>query len=282
MVKKIECKIEPVILLKEILPPFLVRWGNKYFEKFYGFYGDYPNWEAALAASHGYGTPQILTRIKDSALRVKNGEAAYEQDGVLHAQHSFHWPILAGLLRIAALKGNHLTVLDYGGSLGSAYFQNRPFLSSLSLLKWLIIEQDSFVEWGRKNIQDDNLKFFNNLKDCFKKEIADVVLISGVLQYLEKPYQILSEILAHDISYIIIDRHPLISLTKEDRLTVQRVRPSIYKASYPAWFFSEEKFMAFIKPHLTIFASYDCPFRSPIKAKFRGFILEKNHETIQK
>lgn len=193
----------------------------------------------------------------------------------MHFRPNFHWPILAGLLRIAALKGNRLTVLDYGGSLGSSYFQNRPFLSSLSLLKWLVVEQEAFVRWGRKNLQNDQLQFFHHLTDCFRKEAVDVVLLSSVLPYLEEPYETLSEILNHDFSHMIIDRQPLISESEEDRLTVQRVRPAIYRASYPAWFFSEKKFLDFIKPHLNILASYDCPFRSPVKAQFKGFILEK-------
>ncbi len=267
--------MKPRLVLKEILPPFLVRWGNRYFERFYGFHGDYPDWKMALAASHGYHNPQILTRVKHAALQVKNGLAAYEQDGILHAHHDFQWPILAGLLRIAAQNGNRLTVLDYGGSLGSTYFQNKPFLTSLSELKWLIVEQKAFADWGGKNLQDKHLRFFHDPGSVLNHQSVDVVLMSSVLPYLENPYEILKEMLSYGIFNMIIDRHPLLEESRRDRLTVQRVRPSIYRASYPAWFFCERKFMDFIKPHLTIVASFDCPVRSPIKARFKGFILEK-------
>ncbi len=267
--------VEAKSVLKEILPPFLIRWTNRYVERRYGFHGDYPDWQTALAASDGYGTREILGRVKKAALRVKNGEAVFEQDSVLHYRPDYHWPVLAGLSRIAALRKNRLTVLDYGGSLGSSYFQNKPFLSSLTALKWLIVEQKAFVQFGNQQLRDEKLRFFSNIRDCTLEETPDVVLLSSVLPYLEKPYKTLEEIDALNIPHMIIDRHPLLARGNRDRLTVQRVRPSIYKASYPVWFFCENKFRNFIEPRWHIIATFDTPMQSVLPAKFKGFILEK-------
>src|SRR5262245_5024247 len=97
--------------------------------------GGYPRWAAGQAASTGYAAPAILDKALNAILKVKSGEAAYERDTVLFdaVQHSF--PLLASLL----LAGSHerrLSVLDFGGALGSSYFQNRAWLQHLPGFSW--------------------------------------------------------------------------------------------------------------------------------------------------
>jgi putative methyltransferase (TIGR04325 family) len=38
--------------------------------------------------------------------------------------------------------------LDFGGSLGSSYFQNKKFLDALRLVEWNVVEQENFVATG--------------------------------------------------------------------------------------------------------------------------------------
>ena len=61
------------------------------------------------------------------AFKVKNGEAVYERDSVLFDEIQYSWGLLAGLEKAALEHDGKLCVLDFGGSLGSTYYQNKQF-----------------------------------------------------------------------------------------------------------------------------------------------------------
>jgi putative methyltransferase (TIGR04325 family) len=119
--------------------------------------------------------------------------------------------------------GNSLNLIDFEGSLGSSYFQNRKFLMQLKELKWNIVEQKKMVECGRKYFENEYLKFY-----CIKEQNPDAIVLSSVIQYIEKPYSLIGKIINYKFDFIIIDRTPFIEGDK-DRLTVQKVSPKIYK-----------------------------------------------------
>ena len=85
-------------------------------------------------------------------------DPAFERDGVVFDQPDYNFPLLACLLRVATESGNRLRVLDFGGSLGSTYFQCRPFLGGVSELRWTVVEQPQFVECGRREFEDGEVQ----------------------------------------------------------------------------------------------------------------------------
>jgi putative methyltransferase (TIGR04325 family) len=202
------------------------------------FAGDYACWADAERQSAGYGTPVILERTCASLQKIKRGEALYERDSVLFdtPQHSF--PLLTALLRAAVIGNGRLSVADVGGSLGSSYFQCRQFLRAVRVVEWAVIEQPAYVRCGREHFEDGELRFYETIEECLARHHPDVVLLSGVLQYLADPYASLERLLAQRIRHVIIDRTAFLA-SDRDRLTVQTVPDSIYPASYPAWFLSE-------------------------------------------
>src|SRR2546423_4469658 len=131
-------------IVKEILPPVLVKLLTR--TSRYGWKGNYSTWQEAIRHCNGYDSPGILEKVKFSALKVKKGVAPYERDSVLFDRIAYSWPLLASLLWIAAKNRGRLNVLDFGGSLGSSYFQNRQFISGLNEIRWYVIEQPNFVE----------------------------------------------------------------------------------------------------------------------------------------
>jgi putative methyltransferase (TIGR04325 family) len=110
----------------------------------------YNSWDQAIANSTGYNSKVILEKTKTALLKVKNGEAVYERDSVLFDHIEYSWPLLSGLMWVAAANGGTLNVLDYGGSLGSTYFQNRTFFSELKSVRCNIVEQPDHVKEGSK------------------------------------------------------------------------------------------------------------------------------------
>jgi len=205
------------------------------------FQGDYHSWEAAEQAAEGYDTPAIFERVREAALKVKRGEAVFERDSVCFYHEEYRWPTLACLLRVAAEQGGKLRVLDFGGSLGSFYFQHRKHFVGLREVRWAVVEQPHFVQCGNKEFANDVLAFYETIEDCVSAGRIDVIFLSSVLQYLPEPYGWLRIFSETGIPYLLLDRTPFIDQNR-DRLTVQHVPPEIYPASYPAWFFSRKMF----------------------------------------
>jgi putative methyltransferase (TIGR04325 family) len=230
--------------IKLFLPPIISTFLKKIVYSRYGLHGDYSSWEEAKRRSSGYDDVNILKKVKESLLKVKNGEAVYERDGVIFDEIQYSWPLLAGLLLASSINKGNLSVLDFGGSLGTTYFQNRKFLSLLPNLSWNIIEQPHFVKEGRNYFQDEKLHFYEDIETCIMKEQPTVLVLSGVLQCIEKPYELLENLLSYNFSIVIIDRTPFHN-KGYDRITIQKVPPSIYRASYPSYIFDKQKFLSF-------------------------------------
>ncbi len=203
--------------------------------------GNYTSWVEALSISGGYDDSQSFEQIKASALKVKNGEAIFERDGKLFYKPDYNWLLINYLKIISKNEGNSLKILDFGGALGSTYFQHFWLLKEFENLSWNIVEQPHFVEFGKEKLSSAHLHFFETIHECTQQTGARTILLSGVLSYLSAPYLLIDEIKSLDFQYIIIDRTPFINL-KEDILTVQYVnQQNLYEGSYPCWIFSEEK-----------------------------------------
>jgi len=257
-------------IIKTLIPNFVL---NFIIGFFYGWRGNYSNWEEASKKCTGYNAEIILEKVKKSALMVKTGQAIYERDSVIFSRIQYSYPVLSGLLWVAAQNKGQLRVLDFGGSLGSSYYQNKTFLDSLSDVKWNIVEQSNFVKIGQENFTDKRLHFYYSINECIKSNEIDIILISSVLQYIEKPYELLNEIKKTGFKFIIIDRTPFINGI--DRITIQKVPGKIYKAKYPCWFFNKKRFINYMSPDYELITEFDALDHSNIKSEFKGFIYRK-------
>lgn len=243
--------------------------------------GNFKSWEEAQANCSGYDSAIILEKCQESLLKVKKGEAIYERDSVLFDEIHYSWGLLVGLQKAALENDGNLCVLDFGGSLGSTYYQNKEFLSGLKTLEWNIVEQTRFVQCGKDYFEDNQLKFYHTVEDCLLKHKPNVLLLSAVLQYLDKPYQWIEKFMDLRIPYIIIDRTTFTNLEK-DVLTIQNVPESIYEASYPAWFFDRKTFNSKLRNY-TIVSSFksncdpvDYLLNGAVIGNWEGYILKKN------
>jgi putative methyltransferase (TIGR04325 family) len=245
------------------------------------FSGNYPDWASAQRHSSGYDAALILDRVKQARLEVMAGRAVYERDSAIFDEVKHSFPVLAGLLRAAIENGNQLSVLDFGGSLGSTYFQCRDFLSIVSSLRWSIVEQERFVDCGREQFETEQLKFYYSIAECIQQAKPNVVLFSSVLQYLPEPYLVLDEVIRSNIPYVIIDRTPS-SNDDGDRIAVQHVPPSIYKASYPMRIFGGQSLHGVFRDQYQELAQFESNWDgssseicSGLEFRSRGMILRK-------
>jgi putative methyltransferase (TIGR04325 family) len=264
-------------LIKELIPPLLLRkWRG---QSRYGWFGDYATWSEARAASTGYDGGAIIDKVGAALLKVKNGEAVYERDSVLFDEVQYSWPLLSALLWVASLRKGRLRVVDFGGSLGSSYFQNRSFLAHLDELRWTVVEQAAFVERGKRDFEGPVLRFQPTLEAAIADDRPDLLLLSSVLSYLEDPWALLDAMLAKGIPHVVIDLTGFMENGRE-RITVQRVPPEIYEASYPCRFLSREGLLARFSRDYELKAAFPCELNSEFtvdgdRGRYEGFIFTR-------
>jgi len=228
--------------LKDWTPPRLLRAVSAWRGKGNRYSGEFRHWKDAAANSKGYDADAILQRALQAALAVRRGEAAFERDSVPFAKPEFNWPVSAALFMSAARHKGELDVLDFGGSLGSTYFQHLPLLESLHQVAWTVIEQAHFVATGRSHFQDERLWFCESIGECLRIHQPKVALLSSSIQYLPEPFAVLAEIADAGIETLIIDRTPF-SAKESHAILVQHVPAWVYEASYPLWVFGEQSFL---------------------------------------
>ncbi|MDD3342477.1 MAG: TIGR04325 family methyltransferase [Sulfurospirillaceae bacterium] len=260
--------------IKSLLPPIVLHVFQKYRKRHYGWFGNYKNWQEAQNASTGYSTDELLQKVRASLLMVKKGEAVYERDSVLFDAIQYSWPLLSALMYAAAQSHGALHVMDFGGSLGSTYFQNKKFLDGLSDVSWNIVEQTHFVDIGRKEFEDDRLKFYDDIRSCVEAKKPNILVLSSVLQYMEKPYAVLDALLKYAFEIIIIDRTPF-SVLGDDTIKLQIVPPSIYNASYPCWFFDFNKLTSYFEKQYKLIEVFNAIDGKNQDYEFKGFIMKK-------
>ena len=179
---------------------------------------------------------------------------------------------------------------------GSTYFRYKNLIEELSI-KWCVVEQKHFIDRGKETVheipfyysideavreQGDNSPYATSKSSCI---IPNVLLLSSVLMYLDKPYEMFETMLQKGFDYIIIDESAF--FTNDDsneRIMLQHVPASIYSAVYPLHVFGLTSFREFISKH-----GYEILWewtysggQIPIKSGFalkdtidKGFLLKK-------
>lgn len=257
----------------------VLRWIRlrKTYRKFDG------EWRAALPTTTTYAADDVLERVLAATMKVQTGESAFERDGVNFEQIQYSWPLAIGLLLASSSSDGVLRVVDFGGGLGSAYFQNRAFLRLIDKVEWWVVEQTNFVRAGNENVVGDGDILFADCVENLPTSLnPNAILLSSVLQYLESPITILESLCELSAEYLIIDRTPFCE-GQEDQLYVQVVPKIIYKASYPMWALSKTKlFDLLFQAGYELVEEFDSPegaYRVGVnKFNFLGAIFRKINE----
>jgi putative methyltransferase (TIGR04325 family) len=260
-------------LVKRFLKRTLIRRTSQYRDGISG-------WDDANLIATGYDAANILDIVLESTLKVRSGQSAFERDSVTFDRVQYSWQVSVGLMWAAASNRVELNVLDFGGALGSSYFQNKIFIDTLPSVRWNVIEQTHYVSAGKKFIEDGRVYFYPSIEDCLNETTPNIILLSSVLQYLPHPEVVMSELNKLNASIMVIDRTPFID-GEIGLVVVQEVPKSIYSASYPMHIFPMDRFEREITHNWNIIASDLSPEGWQItnlnrKFYFRGMLLERN------
>lgn len=267
-------------VIKEWIPPALLKLiRNLRRDHGFGFEGEFESWDAAAAVcgTAGYEEQNILQKTLASVLAVKNGQAVFERDSVLFDDIQYSWPLLGAILLAAADKKDELNIVDFGGSLGSTYFQNKKFLDALpQKIRYCVVEQTHYIDIGNEKISDDNLRFYKSISD-FLSDVGEVhlLILSGVLQYLSNYFKVLDDLLSKEIKLVCVDRTPFVRGGGE-RIMIQNVPETVYAARYAHRFFIENKFLQIFESHgYEILESFESIDKGNEFADWKGFIFMK-------
>lgn len=240
------------------LPPVIVRYLDAHvLQRAITYQAPYSSWQAAMAASSGYGEASILAAAAAAARDVIAGDADYDRDGVAFRGRRIESGVVACLLAAARNPRDRLCVLDFGGGLGSTYRQCLPMLGN-AVICWNIVEQPQFVDLGQTEFQTEHLRFFGTIAGAVQDERPDIVLASSVLPYVEDPYRLLTELMDVGSPRIVIDRTPTVG-SSQDILAVQKIPKTLYghSAAYPAWCLSRERMISHISDRYRLVAEFD-------------------------
>ncbi|MCS6956012.1 MAG: methyltransferase, TIGR04325 family, partial [Candidatus Calescibacterium sp.] len=119
-------------------------------------------------------------------------------------------------------------------------------------------------------------RFYYDVDTCIREIEPDVLILSGVLQYIQNPFELLRSFLSYNFNYIIIDRTPF---SNRRHIKVQIVPENIYKTSYPLWIFEEREFLKiFEESGYTLISRFQAMDGVIDRNKFLGFIMEKRND----
>ena len=231
----------------------------------------------AFLRSHSLGDYSegcIVESVATAIEAVRSGSAVFERDGFLFDEKDYNYPVLTSLLYcFAALgRGSRIDVLDFGGSLGSTYFQNREVLAGLDYA-WSVVEQECFVTRGRGCVPE--ISFYYTIDEYLQSGKAkDVCLVSSVLQYLDDPLKWARRIFDVGFRYVLVDRtyfNPL----KGTHIGIQYVASSIYNAQYPITLIEYEAFLQVAREcGYSVVNEWVSPVdKMPLVAKGKRFVL---------
>lgn len=205
------------------------------------FSGIYDDHAAARPGIQTYDDPRVVARLVEA-------RSAFRWDGVLTPL----FQQLAAALLAAAMRGGgfdgRLSVCDFGGGLGNGHAVLSAILGEAVRLDWDVVETPALAQVGNERFAGDGLRFHDRL-DTLEGREHDLILISGVLQYLPDPEAAFARLARRPHRHMVMNRFPVRQAAEPvtaDLCTVQDLGLIQVGVSVPHWCFSEERWLRII------------------------------------
>jgi putative methyltransferase (TIGR04325 family) len=100
-------------------------------------------------------------------------------------------------------KENKVTILDFGGGLGSTYISVTAACANQQAIDYHIIDSKNICQIGESCFKDDNkIHFYDHLPDEIQD--VDIACLSSSIQYVQDWKSLLKELLNYDPQYILL------------------------------------------------------------------------------
>ena len=213
------------------------------------------DWKAASQTIRGYEDEEIISSVVQSTRAVRSGQAAFERDGVLFESVQYVWPVLSGLLWAKARCADSLRVLDFGGALGSHFWQYRQFLDDLPDTQWAVVEQHGMVTAGNREFSAPGLTFHESVAEASRAMSPNIVLASGSLCYVSEPDAILDSFAKSGAEVLVLDRVPVHG-GQDTVLAKQQLGRGKTTKGYLAWIMSQRQLLERISTEWNIVTTF--------------------------
>jgi putative methyltransferase (TIGR04325 family) len=238
------------------------------------FVGNYRTWADARAAADDSAGSATLERVIAAARSVRITPGAWDRDGVVFRQPAFHAPLVDAMQRIAGEEKRMLCVIEFGGGLGSTWWQHRAAFDRADI-DWRVVEVPALVEVGRREFSAPPLSFHATLEDAFLDRRPNVVLFSSVLQYVEAPHSLLQAVAGRAVRHVILDRVGFTNRGR-DRIALQHTPPSLGGGASACWLFDYQTLVAAVGPGYECAAEWRVDFDAVDgQAEYRGVWLRR-------
>ena len=224
-------------LAEWILPPKIKTLIRACFSFIVGF-TKVDSWETAVRKSVGYESVNVLTPLMQGTneSRVNLADSKWATTRYQQIATAMFFCLSENRLRV----GKPLRILDFGGGGGDYFYQFQKFVPHIDF-DWTVVETPALAEAMKQKHggESQKIRWVGSLE--MTEDKYDFVLCSSVLQYLEKPFEVLEDLVKKS-ECVIINRIPIIDLS-DHFVALQRILTKKRRGSYPAHFFSEKRFL---------------------------------------
>lgn len=208
----------------DLLPPVLTRLVLRALGRS-SLRGDYRSWKAALGASAPYQTDLTIYAHMAEEVRLRRRKSSR---------------LLSPLLSAILLVGGRARVLDFGGNLGLVYFDVGR-LADNCIDWWNVVDLPDIVALGNPKFADGTLRFFPTIEESLAVGTPNIVLCFHVLQYLESPFEYVSQLVSLAPDIFVLHEFPV---ADRERFMVQHLMPELGGGSRPVRIFCQDEVAA--------------------------------------
>jgi len=201
--------------LREMTPPIIWRLKDFYKERssikeYKKLKNIYTSYAAALEhciTKEGYEDNDVVKTVFEKTKifkeQINNASPIY-----LNSTEAFAF---LGFLR---LTGNTaLNIIDLGGACGLYYLYYKQLVKMSTDMKWFVVETTQMCRYG-KTLENHELQFRDDFERTLEEvKMVDLLLCSGTLQCVERPYELLELMAESNAEFILFNR---LGLTEGD------------------------------------------------------------------
>lgn len=143
--------------------------------------------------------------VRQETERINGLLQAAKDDKTIPSVVSYRTNLLPFLAVTTAAnsKENKVTILDFGGGLGSTYISVAAACANQQVIDYHVVEFKSICKAGEKCFKDDSyIHFHDHLSDEIQD--VDIICLSSSIQYVEDWKGLLKELTKYDPQYILL------------------------------------------------------------------------------
>ena len=217
--------------------------------------GVYDSFSQAPRTNNGFHGQTYLERARASLEK----DLAELRGGFVPESAIVHHYLLPGVVAALARPEKTLSILDFGGGMGSNFLTLRAVLGPNQHVRYMVVELENVCEAARGLLADfDEISFETALPDAGS---FDLVHSGSALQYIEDWRGLLTRLAGYGASSLLFS-DAMVGTIKTYVST-----QLYYGAAIPTWFWSIDEFIDAVERH-----GYKLALRVPYQRRILGRI----------